>query len=140
MIRLSRFADYAVILLCEIAKKPDELVSASTLAKQAPSIGEASVVKILKLLSQAAILEAVRGAHGGYRLTKDIRTISVFDIVCAVDGPVAVTLCANSAEDTCQFEPSCMVKCGWNRVNDAIHQTLKQFTLIEFISSHEVVS
>lgn len=133
MIRLSRLSDYAVLLLCAIADEQSSVISAAALAKKIPGVGEPTVMKVLKLLTQHGILQGSRGAYGGYCLKKSLSDISVFDVVRAIDGPVAMTLCTNADEEICQFESSCVIKCGWNRVNLAIQNTLKQFSIKEFM-------
>jgi len=49
--------------------------------------------KVLKKLNRAGIVQSIRGAHGGYRLAKELETISMLDIVLAVDEGLYVSDC-----------------------------------------------
>jgi Rrf2 family iron-sulfur cluster assembly transcriptional regulator len=44
--------------------------------------------KVLRILSQAGLLEARRGIGGGFMLAKEPATMSVLDVLSAVDGGV----------------------------------------------------
>lgn len=132
MIRLSRLVDYAFAILCEIARKPDQMLSAAYLSKQT-AISETTVMKILKLLAKANILVSHRGSKGGYKLLTAPDDIRILDVVRAIDGPLAITICSNSNNHICNFETACLAKSGWNAVNSALANTLSQFTLTHFI-------
>ena len=49
--------------------------------------------KILKKLERAGIVRAYRGSAGGYQLVKDPKSISLFDIVSAIDDYLLLNEC-----------------------------------------------
>lgn len=51
----------------------------------------AYLLKVLKLLEEAKMIEIQRGAFGGYRLKKTGKDISFMDMVVAIDGPVEIS-------------------------------------------------
>ena len=53
-------------------------------------------------------MRSVRGAHGGYQLTRPTAEINASDIIDAVEGPVALTECASGAGH-CGIEATCQV-------------------------------
>ncbi len=134
MLRLSRMADYAVTIMCTMATNPSHRFSASALSKDT-DISESTVMKILKLLANGNLLISSRGIMGGYLINKPLNEIYILDIVKAVDGPVAVTLCNQEKKDNCKIEPRCIAKHGWNRINLALVATLAKFNLADFINS-----
>ncbi len=135
MIRLSRLADYAIVLTCEMAMSPREIFSARKLHEQT-GISQSAIMKILKLLAGAELIESARGANGGYRMRKDPGEVTILDVVQAIDGPVAVTLCSHQSAEPCSFEGTCMAKTGWGMVNHALQDTLSSFTIADFLSAH----
>jgi FeS assembly SUF system regulator len=135
MIRLSRLSDYAIVLMCEIATSIDDVYSARKLHDKT-NISQSAIMKVLKLLANADLVSSVRGANGGYIVTKEPCEISVLDIVKAIDGPVSVTLCSHGSKETCVFESSCKAKYGWNLVNQGLNDTLSKFTVADFMSAH----
>ena len=131
MIRLTKLADYGVMLMSHIAAAPDSLHSASSLARAA-SVSIPTVSKILKLLARKGLLVSHRGASGGYTLAKPPAFITVAEVIAAMEGPIAVTECSDDSHHSeCAVESSCRVKTNWNKINDAVRGALEQITLEE---------
>ena len=134
MIRISRLADYGVVMMCEMSLEPGEPFSATHLSGKT-KMSDSAIMKILKLLSKADLLGSIRGPKGGYFVKKDPTSITVLDVVNAIDGPVAVTLCSHNSHESCEFKASCAAKRGWVNINSALQSTLSQFTIADFIST-----
>ena len=83
MLRVTRLTDYATVVLTVLAAEPDRVLSAVELAERA-GLEAPTVSKVLKPLAQAGLLEAFRGAHGGYRLSRPAPQISLIEIVRAI--------------------------------------------------------
>lgn len=49
--------------------------------------------KILQQLAKQKILKSMKGPHGGFSMLKDPKTISLYDIVTAIDGEDTFTDC-----------------------------------------------
>ena len=81
MLRMTRQADYAIVLLTYFAHHPTVAVyNARDLAGHV-HLPEPMVGKILKLLAKSGLLSSLRGVKGGYRLTRAPEGISVAEIV-----------------------------------------------------------
>lgn len=129
MIRISKLADYAVVVLAALARRGGEGASAVALSEET-KIPEPTVSKVLKLLARGEVLESTRGANGGYRLERAPREISVAEIIMAIEGPVSMTACVEGgAGECCDFSAYCQVKGRWDDVNHAIREALTGITL-----------
>ena len=137
MFRLNRLTDYAVVLLTQMAARPTELRSAQLIAEQG-SLPLPTVAKLLNALAREGIVASHRGAAGGYTLGRPAASISVADIVQALEGPIALTACVESSTEPCQVEALCPMAGNWNRVNQAIREALASVTLAEMASSPAV--
>lgn len=133
MLRLSKMTDYAVVVMGRLASRPGERQSAADVAV-ATGLTAATVGQALKALGAAGLVNATRGAHGGYVLAREPSEISVAEIVTALDGPVAITACIEGSEDPCVVESMCMLKSGWDAVNGAIETALANVTLADMLS------
>ena len=133
MIRLSRFADYAVVMLAEMARNEDLQLAASDLSGRT-SLPEPTVAKILKSLTRAGILISTRGVNGGYGLSRPAERITVADIITAMDGPISLTDCADSQKN-CSMEGHCGMHGRWNKVNVAIRAALESITLVDLMQT-----
>ncbi len=132
MIRLSRFADYAVAMLAELARDAGARLAASDLAVRT-NLPEPTVAKILKSLARAEILVSTRGVNGGYSLNREPGRITVADIITAMDGPISLTDCADNSP--CVLEGHCSMHGRWGKVNMAIRAALESVTLVDLMQS-----
>lgn len=128
MLRLTKLADYGVILMCEMSHA-DSRLSAQDLASST-SIPLPTVSKILNMLSKGGLLVSHRGLKGGFALTRSSNDISVAEIIEAIDGPIALTLCAeNSNSCSCGFDDVCSLRPRWQVINDAVKGALSDVSL-----------
>jgi FeS assembly SUF system regulator len=130
MIRLSRLADYGLVLMGRMALAPTTVHTAMGLAEET-QLPIPTVSKLLVRLTQGNLLISHRGAKGGYELARAPSEITVADIVVAVDGPIALTQCLEHGADPCGVEPICPTRRGWNRLNDAVRRALAEVSLAE---------
>jgi FeS assembly SUF system regulator len=132
MLRVTKLTDYATVVLTALAAQPDRVLSAAGLAEQA-GLETPTVSKLLKPLAQAGIVEAFRGANGGYRLARAAADISLIEIVEAIEGPLAMTECSIHA-GACGIEHSCNVRGNWRRINDVVADALRGVTLAQMLA------
>lgn len=86
--RVSARADYAIRALLEVATAGGEPVRADAIAR-AQSIPAKFLENLLVDLRRAKLLVSQRGQGGGYRLARAASTVSLADVIRAVDGPLA---------------------------------------------------
>ena len=130
MIKLSRMADYGVILMVQLARQPAQVTTAATLA-QSTRLPVPTVSKLLKQLSRAGLLESRRGTKGGYAISRPLTVVSVADIVSAVEGPIALTECMTAEGTVCEIEALCPTRSNWRQINDALVNALNNVSLAE---------
>ena len=129
MLKLSKLADYATVLMATMARAPERLYSGQELSERS-GVPAPTVAKLLKKLQQGQLLQSSRGAHGGYRLARTPAQISVADIISAVEGPIAVTECLSHHGD-CTLESDCSARANWRLINLAIQHALTAVTLAQ---------
>jgi FeS assembly SUF system regulator len=132
MLRLSKLTDYAVVVLARLAQDgagPEGQVQTAPGLAGATGIAEPTVAKVLKLLGQAGLVEGVRGARGGYRLTRPLAAMPLSDVIVAVDGPIALTACVDGGFGLCESEAVCPVRGRWDPVNAAIRDALSAISV-----------
>jgi Rrf2 family protein len=82
-------------------------------------------------LATAGLLNSVRGAGGGFALTKAPSEISLADVVEAVEGPIALTMCSDSNNHECALDGFCRVKPHIGVVGNAVRGALGAVRLTE---------
>jgi Rrf2 family protein len=135
-------AEYGVRLLVELGRHgADHPVSLKAIA-EAEGLPLAYLERIVALLKKAGLVESTRGAHGGYRLTRDPATVSMDEVIVALEGAVAPMTCfvddTDSPRVLCSHESDsghgCATKLLWMRVQGGVMEKLQQTTLAELIA------
>lgn len=86
--RVSAKSDYALRALIAMASRSDgRAVSAEELGRL-QDIPHGFLQAILADLRRASIVMSQRGQSGGWRMARDADTVSVADVIRAVDGPL----------------------------------------------------
>jgi FeS assembly SUF system regulator len=88
---------------------------------------------LLKPLAQAGLVEGFRGANGGYRLARPAESISLVEIVEAMEGPLGMTECSVHAGQ-CGIEDSCGVRANWRQINDVVADALRGVSLAQLLA------
>lgn len=133
MIRLGKLTDYGLVLMSQIARRPQsQLHTARDLAARC-RLPLPTVSKLLKLLLQAGLLASHRGIKGGYSLAREARLISVADIISALEGPLALTECNMDVAGLCDLEPSCPIKDNQRLINQVVRGALQKVMLWDLI-------
>jgi len=129
MLRLSKLTDYGTVIMTHMARQPARVYSAAEVAT-AIGVTVPTAGKILKTLARENLLQSLRGAHGGYLLSRPPDQISIAQVIDALEGPVGVTECS-AALGLCAQESSCSLRANWQRVNQVIRHVLNNLTLAD---------
>jgi FeS assembly SUF system regulator len=141
MIRMTKQADYGIVLMTRMAGSPERLFTAPELATES-HLPQPTVSKVLKLLARGGLLESHRGVKGGYTLAQEPEGISVAEVIDALDGPISITECIDDAPGECSQEAICPVRGNWQRINRAIREALEAISLAEMVHPlpHDLVT
>ncbi|HWT22862.1 MAG TPA: Rrf2 family transcriptional regulator [Solirubrobacteraceae bacterium] len=132
-------AEYGVRLLVRLglhgARHP---VSLKAIA-EAESLPLAYLERIAAMLKRAGIVEATRGAHGGYTLARPQEDITMDEVVLALEGHIAPMDCFFDDRDgrvLCSHHEDaelCATKLLWTRVQMGVIKSLQRTTLAELV-------
>ena len=138
MLRISKLTDYGTVILADLADCKSGLASTAEVSART-GLGLPTVQKLLKMLARSGLVEAQRGARGGYRLARKPDDISAADVIDALEGPVSLTECS-VADRHCEIEAQCTVGSAWQRINTAIRRALSDISLTDLQTSSARVS
>jgi Rrf2 family protein len=128
--RLSNLADYAVVLMSAAARHCGEPRHSAASLSAETGVPLATTQKLVKALVHGGLLRSTRGAGGGVSLARPAVTISMADIVEAIEGPIAMTACTKGVSCGCAIEPGCTVKPHMTAANDAVRGALAGINLM----------
>ncbi|MEO8778501.1 MAG: SUF system Fe-S cluster assembly regulator [Rhodanobacter sp.] len=132
MLRVSRLTDYSTVVMTCIAAHPADVLSTAQIADET-RLELPTVSKLLKALGHAGLVESFRGVNGGYRLARPANTISLAEIVEALEGPIGMTECSVAAGQ-CERESQCNVRSSWLRINSVLERTLRGISLADMLT------
>jgi Rrf2 family protein len=86
--KLTHACGYAIHAVVHLARQKEDHLVASRHIAEAQGLPERFLVKVLKPLVAAQVLLSLRGPNGGYRLARPPKSITLLEIIEAVDGPI----------------------------------------------------
>ena len=135
--RLSTKGRYALRLMLDVAlQDPEEPVSLRDVS-QRQDISVKYLEQLTPSLTRAGLLRSVRGAGGGYRLTRSPENYTVGEILRAAEGELLPVACAG-AGGCCARASRCVTVEVWREISDAIDSVVDHKTLADLVRrTHE---
>jgi Rrf2 family protein len=91
-------------------------------------------------MNKAGLVDSLRGAQGGYRLQKEPASLSVADILEALDGPVFHrTLQGRPEFDRYLTKQELLLGQVWKQVAQAEHEVLQRITIDDLASRQRAI-
>jgi Rrf2 family transcriptional regulator, nitric oxide-sensitive transcriptional repressor len=125
--RHTRHADFALRVLMYLRVAPSRSGSIADIAA-AHRISHNHLDKVVRRMSEAGLVATLRGRGGGVRLTRDPSTITVGDVMRAMEDDFAVVECLGPAR-YCQVAGVCGARSVFARALTAYFAVLDDATL-----------
>ncbi|GGM14305.1 RrF2 family transcriptional regulator [Deinococcus aerophilus] len=132
---VSTKAQYGLRALIEIGRRGGDAVPLKDVSER-QGISQHYLEQIASNLRRAGFIRSVRGAHGGYRLSRAAAEINVYDVVTAMEGSIAPVQCVED-DHTCESQNVCGTQDLWHRVDAALRDVLGGTTLADLIVDSE---
>lgn len=136
MLRLSKRADYALIAMKHLAQRQDAASASAREIAAAYDIPIELMAKVLQKLVRTGLLKSLQGTRGGYVLGKPSQSITVGDIIQAIDGPFSVTACS-AERNTCEQFGKCSIRDPLWRIKERIVAALGTVSLAEMAAESD---
>lgn len=132
--KLSTKGRYGLRALIDLAQySQHEPVSITSIASR-QGISERYLEQLMAMLKKAGIVKSIRGAGGGYIIEKDLKDISVGDVLRALEGSLEPVECSGiNSDEGCEAADVCVTKYVWQRINDSINRTVDEIKLDQLI-------
>ena len=128
--RISAKADYAVRAALELAAAPDGKPVKGERLAESQDIPLQFLEHILLELKHARLIQARRGARGGYWLARDPSEVTIADVIRAVEGPLA-NIHEHAPEELHYGGPAEKLRDVWVATRAALRSVLESVTLAE---------
>lgn len=128
---ITRRTDYAIRLIAALIDKGEKPLSVRE-AAEIQSVPYTFARSIQHDLALGGFIRSVRGARGGMILAKDSDTLTLLELIEAVQGPVNVAICTTSP-GWCDRDQHCEFHRVWEGANDLIRDYLSSVTIKELL-------
>lgn len=138
MLRISKLADYGTVVMAFLARNAENPLPLKTNARtiaEETHLSVPTVSKLLKLLAHAGLLTSHRGVRGGYQLAKPAESISITEIILALEEKMGLTECTH-IDHHCALSGLCTTRSNWQILNHAIQKALESVSLGNLASPH----
>lgn len=132
--KLSTRGRYGLRAMCYLASNKNKgYISVSEISDKL-NLSENYLEQLIRLLKNKGLIKSQRGPKGGYMITKDLKDISVGEVLRALEGNITMSECVSGSYD-------CYNKCDaynvFNRIDQVINDAVDSITL-ENIVNQEV--
>ncbi|OGQ78283.1 MAG: SUF system Fe-S cluster assembly regulator [Deltaproteobacteria bacterium RIFOXYA12_FULL_58_15] len=134
MLRLSKLADYAMVLILQAGQEGPRIHTARSLAHMC-RLPLPTANKVLKKLTRAGLMLSVRGSSGGYALTRALDEIPVVEVLTAINGQPALTECTELNANGCDREATCPTRAHWHVINATVMDALGGLSVADLARS-----
>ncbi len=130
--RLTTKGRFAVTAMMDLAMRQTRgPVTLATISER-QHISLSYLEQLFGRLRRRKLVSSVRGPGGGYRLALPMQSVSVADIVIAVDEPLDATLCGG--KENCDDDKRCMTHDLWANLNKKMHEYLSSVSLADLVA------
>jgi Rrf2 family transcriptional regulator, cysteine metabolism repressor len=137
MLQVSQRTHYGLRAMTELANAYGSGPRSLAWIAEAQHLSAGYLEQLAIPLRRAGLIEASRGARGGYRLARPPAQVSVGEIVRALEGAVTPVECLadNYPPGSCVLEMGCLSRPLWQRLKDSINQVLDSTTLADLCAT-----
>jgi Rrf2 family protein len=132
--QITRETDYAIRCVYYLALNRDKVAMVDEISR-ATSAPKSFVAKILQKLTKGGFVKSYRGVKGGFMLSRPPREITFLDVIGAVQGPVAMNVCALDKK-LCSRSDSCSIHPVWIEIRREVEDILKKKNFGDFVQKH----
>ncbi|MBS7341427.1 MAG: RrF2 family transcriptional regulator [Suilimivivens sp.] len=131
--KISTKGRYALRLMLDLAiYNTGEPVSLKDVARR-QQISEKYLEQIISVLNKAGFVRSVRGAQGGYMLTKEPAEYTVGSVLRLTEGDLAPVSCVGMDSVDCDRRDGCVTVRIWEQLNEAVNNVVDNITVADMV-------
>ena len=139
--QVSQKSQYTLRALFELAKRQGGEPATVAEIADAQAIPRRFLELIFLDLRSRGLIESRRGSQGGYVLTASPETITVGDIIRAIDGSLSPVKClVGRSEEHCRLRNRCVFLSVWQRAQKAMEEVYDNTTLQDLIDDERTAA
>ena len=133
--KLSTKGRYGVKAMVELAiNYGGAPLSIKTISKR-QNISEYYLEQLFSPLRKAKLITSIRGAQGGYVLSREPKDITVAEIMYVLEGPIEIAECIDGV--SCDNLDCCATRLLWAKIKNSFDDVMKSVTLQDIVNDYE---
>lgn len=132
MLKLTRDCEYALRAVLYLSSRPEGRVSLVREIAEAQDMPRTYLSKIVRRLTIAGLVRSRRGANGGLLLARSAGSITLKDVIEAVEGPIRLNVCL-TGRGACPRDETCPAHPVWAEAQKGMIEALKGKTMAELV-------
>jgi len=129
--RLTAKSEYGLLAMIELACHYGQGPESAREIAERRGIPARFLEQLFVALRRADLVSAVRGARGGFVLTRHPSEITTLEVVEALEGPLTASVCDSERGLECGNAGSCAAAPVWARATHALREVFASTTLAE---------
>ena len=135
--KLSTKGRYGVKAMVELAINYGNVPLSIKTISGRQNISEYYLEQLFSPLRKADLIKSIRGAQGGYVLSREPKDITVADIMYVLEGPIEVADCIDGV--ACDNVDCCATRLLWEKIKNSIDDVLTSVTLQDIVDDYEEI-
>lgn len=132
--KLSTKGRYGVKAMVDLAiRYGGEPVSIKSISER-QNISEYYLEQLFSPLRKANLIKSIRGAQGGYILSREPKDITVAEIMDVLEGPIEISDCLE--DGNCTNVDCCATRLLWAKVKESIDKVFEATTLEDILNDY----
>lgn len=134
--KISTRGRYALRMMIEIGLHEGQPTKINQVAKN-QKISIKYLEQIVSLLVKANLLKSIRGAHGGYVLTKPPKEYSLGEILRITEGSLSPVKCLEEGNEPCNRSFVCVTRRAFQKIENAINEVVDNISLEDLLNDEK---
>ena len=134
--KLSTRGRYGIHAMYDLAKNYNAGPQPIKAIAERQTIPEAYLEQLIALLRKGELVKSIRGAQGGYMLSRPAGEITVGNVLRTLEGDLSIVSCL-AGEDVCAKSGGCPTQAVWKKLRDGINQVVDSITLQDMLDDYE---
>ena len=130
--RLTTKGRFAVTAMVDLAMRQTRGPVTLAAISERQHISLSYLEQLFGRLRRRKLVSSVRGPGGGYGLARPMQSVSVAEMVIAVDEPLDATQCGG--KENCADDKRCMTHDLWATLNKKMHEYLSSVSLADLVA------
>lgn len=136
--KISTRGRYALRMMLEFAREPDKVTKLCDVASS-QHLSEKYLEQIVSPLAKAGFVRSIRGAQGGYLLTRKAEEYSVGEILRVTEGSMAPVVCLEEGSEPCELADRCVSRNVFQKIEDAVNRVIDNISLADLLEEDNAI-